>query len=83
MVHNNLADFCAYPIPSQLMKGDLNRDQQTTIADAVLFARYLAEDSELPADVYRNVFLADYNADDIFDYTDLMKLFSAITTKAA
>ena len=83
MVHNNPADFCAYPIPSQLIKGDLNRDQQTTIADAVLFARYLAEDSELPADVYRNVFLADYNADDIFDYTDLMKLLSAITTKAA
>lgn len=83
IVYNNPADFCAYPIPSQLVKGDLNRDRQTTIADAVLFARFLAEDSELPADVYRNVFLADYNADDIFDYTDLMKLLSAITTKAA
>ena len=83
MICNQPAEFRAYPHPSQLIKGDLNRDQQTTISDAVLFARYLAEDSELPADVCKNVFLADYNADEIFDAADLMKLLSVISTKAA
>ena len=76
LICDNPAEINMNPHPSQLVQGDLNRDKASTVADAVLFARYLAEDAALPASVCADAFLADSNGDDILDYTDLVAMLS-------
>ena len=51
------------------LRGDVNGDGEVNIADAVLLARLIAEDPELPASILRTK-AADLNSDSIVTLTD-------------
>ena len=59
------------------LKGDLNRDNKVTVADAVLLNRLLAE--ELPEPL-RPTEEYDINGDDLLTMADLRVLLSSITS---
>lgn len=60
------------------LKGDLNRDNKVTVADAVLLNRMLAE--ELPEPL-RPTEEYDINGDDLLTMADLRVLLSSITSE--
>lgn len=60
----------------QPLSGDADRNNQVTVADAVLLARYVAEDAALS---YTGELNADTNADSIIDMTDVFAVLRSIT----
>ena len=68
--------------PAASNEDDFNEDGTLSAADAVLLARYMAEDHELPAeqlDMIRNA-KADQDGDGCITLLDLMKLIKKITS---
>lgn len=61
---------------------DLNGDGKVSSADAVLLARYMAEDHELPAEQLNSIrnAKADQDGDGCITLLDLMKLIKKITS---
>ena len=62
-----------YPYPEEAVSGDLNGDRKRNTADAVLLARYVAEDP-VPLTVFPVLSAADLNTDGVIDLRDVFAL---------
>lgn len=73
-----------YAETAMLSDGDLNGDNELTVADAVILAHFLAEDEALPQTVISSVTLesADIDKDHLLTMLDMKKLLEIITANA-
>lgn len=61
-----------------VMSGDYNGDKEKSVADAILLARFVAEDSDLSAEQLQKIISAepDYNGDDLVTIHDITAFLS-------
>lgn len=71
-----LLNFAPYPM--EQVSGDFNGDLKCSAADAVLFARCIAEETDMPKYAYRTLEKADYNRDGTVDLLDLRALMQTL-----
>lgn len=85
-VTNDLAVLNAYPYPAEApLPGDVNCDSYVNIADAVLLARFIAEDAEAPVSV-RGRENAELDGEDGLTAADnavLLEMLAGLTTYRA
>ena len=69
--------------PSQLLNGDYNADGEVTIADAVLLARFVGEDTTLTGEQINGILDAepDYNSDRLVTILDVHALLKKLETE--
>ena len=79
-VEADAAEIALYPV-CDFGTGDFNEDGFANIGDAVLLARYLAEDAELKAPTETGKNLADMDGDGTLDSADLAALLEQLARR--